>query len=303
MAERQETFNEVSDSDLLAGALSDEAPETVETTEERAEPESDGQPRDENGRFAAKAEEVQQDTAAPAKAQDNSERGDGHVPSWRLREIAEERRQAQAERDAARAEADSSRREMDALRRQMEQNAPKPEPVDIFADPNKWAEQQFTPFEQRMAQMQSNFMLRVSRAENVAIHGRTVVDEAEKAIGEAMAARDPDLSALRARMAASDDPVGIAIEWHKSRSLLKETGGDLNAYTQRKLEEALSDPAFLAKALESAKNQANGQNGQNRPSNTIRLAPSLNRLAPAAATLADDDGDASDSGLFSYATR
>lgn len=286
----QESFDQIDSSDLFESAMSDE-PVAQGAPEPEAVAEPTGQPRDEHGRFAAKVEpEPVAPTPQPAADHGKEE---ANVPSWRLREIAEERRQALARAEQAEREAAQFRERLAALERQ---NAPKPEPVDIFADPNAWAQQQLSPFEQRMQQMQANLVLRASRAENVAIHGRDVVKAAEDAIDEAVRNRDPDVPALQAKLQASDDPVGVAIEWHKSRSLLKETGGDLNAYKAKALEDALNDPAFLAKALEKARA------GQQTPQHKIQMPPSLNRIA-AAQVAGDDDNDASDAALFRHAMR
>lgn len=293
----QETFDQIDSSDLFQSAVLDE-PIAHEAPEPVAEAE-DTQPRDDHGRFAPKveAEPVKAETTqAPPVAADHG-KDEANVPSWRLREIAEERRQAITRAEQAEREAAQFRADMEALRQQLaKQNAPQPEPVDIFADPNAWAQQQLSPFEQRMQQMQATLTLRASRAENVAIHGRDAVKAAEDAIDEAVRNRDPEIPGLQAKLRASDDPVGVAIEWHKSRSVLKETGGDLNAYREKALEDALNDPAFLAKAMERAKA------GQQTPTSTIKLPPSLNRVA-SAQVAGDDDGDGSDGALFRHAMR
>jgi hypothetical protein len=289
----QETLDQLDSSDLFQSAVSDEpiAQEVAEPVEAEV-----GQPRDDHGRFAPKVEAEPVKEATPAPAADHG-KDEANVPSWRLREIAEERRQAIARAEQAEREAAQFRADMEALRQQIaKQNAPQPEPVDIFADPNAWAQQQLTPFEQKMQQMQASLTLRASRAENIAIHGRDAVKAAEDAIDEAVKNRDPEIPGLQAKLRASDDPVGVAIEWHKSRSVLKETGGDLNAYREKALEAALNDPAFLAKALERAKA------GQQTPTSTIKLPPSLNRVA-AAQVAGDDDGDGSDEALFRHAMR
>lgn len=293
-----EKFDGVDDSEIFSDIQSDEAPEVP--AEVAAEPEqpTEGQPRDEHGRFAPKVEAEPQ--AEPgAQAQPEPDRGEANVPSWRLREIAEERRQWQTRAEEADRRNTDLARQMADLQRRMEQNAPQPEPIDPYADLNGYLQQTLTPFEQRMSQMQSNLVLRASRAENVAVHGREAVEAAEKAIGEAMNSNHPDIPALRAKMSGSDDPVGVAIEWHKQSQMLKETGGDLNAYRERTLAEALKDPAFLAKALEAAK-QSTG--GQAQPRNIINLPPSIAKLS-SAQSQADDDGDMSDGALFAHATR
>lgn len=290
MADHQETFDQIDSASLFESAMSNEPEAQAEVVVEQVAE----QPRGPDGKFAAKPE------AEPVKEQVQIQaepgKDEANVPSWRLREISEERRLAITRAENAEREAAQFRERFAALERK---NAPQPEPVDIFADPNAWAEQQLSPFERRMADMQTNMVLGISRAQNYALHGKDAVNEAEKAVGEAMQSRDPEVAGLRAKMLASDDPVGIAIEWHKSRSLLKETGGDLNAYREKALEAALNDPAFLAKALERAKVQAGGQP---QVQNRIQMPPSMSRI-PTAQSAGDDDGDMSDGALFAHATR
>lgn len=277
MTDQQENLDQIDDSELFDAALAD-TPETP-VVEEPA--------RDAQGRFAPKAEEAEPAPEPQPQAAPVREEG-GEIPSWRLREMREER-------DSARTELAGIRARFEAMERQMQQaSQPKPEPVDIFADPNKWAEQQLSPLEQRMQSLTTNLTLRASRAENIAEHGREKVNAAEKAIGEAMQSGDPELSGLRAKMLASDNPVGVAVEWHQSRSLLKETGGNLESYRQKILDEAMKDPAFQAKVIEAR--------GAAQPKNITRLPPSLNKIAGSAGNDAGGH-DMSDAGLFAHALR
>ena len=287
MADQQENIESIDNSELFEAALADAPAEVT------PEPQDDGQPRDEHGRFAAKAPEEAPEPAPEAPVEAKEE----HVlPSWRAREIAEERRAAVERAERAEREAAQFRERLAAIERQ---NQPKPEPVDIFADPNKWAEQQLSPIEQRMQSLTMNLTLRASRAENVATHGRETVNAAEKAIEDAMRSGDSDIQGLRAKMLASDDPVGVAVDWYKSRSLLKETGGDLNAYRQKILDEAMKDPAFQAKVIEATRGQVNSGA---QPKNITRLPPSLNKIAASAGNDAADN-DMSDGAIFAHALR
>lgn len=291
MADQQETIDQIDSSELFESAMSDEP--VSQEAEQAVAAEDAGQPRDENGRFAAKTPEPEpQPEPEPVKAEAKEEHT---LPSWRAREIAEERRAAVERAERAERQAAQFSERLAAMERQ---NQPKPEPVDIFADPNKWAEQQLSPIEQRMQSLTMNLTLRASRAENVAIHGRDAVNAAEKAIEDAMRSGDQEIPGLRAKMLGSDDPVGVAVEWHKSRSLLKETGGDLGAYRQKILDEAMKDPAFQAKVIEASRAQVSA-NPAAKP--ITRLPPSLNKIGSAANEAADND--MSDGALFAHAMR
>lgn len=292
MADQQETIDQIDSASLFESAMSNEPEAQAEVVAEQVAE----QPRAPDGKFAAKPEGEPE--KEPAQIQAEPGKDEANVPSWRLREIAEERRQAITRAENAEREAAQFRERFAALERQ---NAPQPEPVDIFADPNAWAQEQLSPIEQRMQNMQTTFILRASRAENVAVHGRDAVAAAEAAVGEAMQSRDPEIAALRAKMLASDDPVGVAVDWHKSRSVLKETGGDLNAYREKALEDALNDPAFLQKALERAKAGQQPNGGQPETKNTFKLPPSIGKVP--AAQSSTDAGDMSNESLFAQAMR
>src|SRR6185369_13315719 len=100
-----EALEGVTDQELFNDANADEP--AVEPAEEPAEPVEPDQPRDDAGRFAAPAAEepapVATDPPASPPVDDNA----AMVPSWRVREINEEKR-ATAERLVA-AEAELAR--------------------------------------------------------------------------------------------------------------------------------------------------------------------------------------------------
>lgn len=279
--------------ELFNNAMSDEP-----IQEATPEPVVTEQPRGPDGKFAAREQEAEPE--AQPEPVGTGKNGANEPPAWRKLELLEERRQAEAERDAARNEAAQFRQQVEQMQRQLQ--APKPEPVDFYADQDAWAQQKLSPIEQRMSQMQLSFNLRASRAENLFLHGKEVVEAAEAAVGEAMNSGDPDIPALRAKLLATDNPVGETIKWYQSRSMLKETGGDLNAYREKALEAALNDPTFLAKAMERARAQANGQTQPSAIQMPGKTPPSINRLASAASPH-EEAGDMSDASLFAHATR
>lgn len=290
----------IDDKSLFAGATADETPvetQQVEQTQELAE-----QPRNERGQFAPKADEpaiatteqVQQPVLTDDKA-------DAQIPSWRAREIAEERRQAVARYEESERGRAEDRRQLADLQRQLAAMQPKKEPTDFFTDPVAALREQLSPVEQQFQELRGQMVLRASRAEAIAANGLAPVKEMEQAIEAVFASRgsrDPEMQALSARMRASDDPIGVAMDWHKREKLLKETGGDVSAFRAKTLDEALKDPAFLAKALEAAKAQAQG--GGQRPNNIMQLPPSLSRIPSGGDP---DDTDMSDGALFRHATR
>lgn len=289
---------ELNDQELFNAAISDEpiAEVAAEPTPEPQAEATDGTARDDKGRFAPKEPKAEPvaDASQAAQQPDNA----AHVPSWRLREVNEAREAAERRALASENRYQAMERQLAEMRQQAQ---PKPEPVDFYADPDAALKQRLDPVEQRMQEMQQNFNLRASKVEAVSTYGREAVVDMEKSLGEAMNSGHPGLSMLRAQMRESDDPVGVAMQWHQREKLLKETGGDLSAYKSRTLEDALKDPAFLAKALDAARSQASGQAPGTR-TNLVQLPPSLNRAASSGSPH-DQAGDLSDSSLYGYATR
>lgn len=296
------------DKELFSAAMADEAP-VVEATPEPAPAEAEPeQPRDEHGRFAPKTEPAPQADAAPTQqpAETVTEPKDegGNVPSWRLREIREERDALARRAQEIEQQATTYQQQMAAMQRQLaELRAPKQSPEELnnsfYVDPTGAVRQQLTPYEERIAKLEGDLRMSTSRAMAVARHGWDAVAEVEKAVAEAMRTNDPQLQPLVAQLQVTDDPVGAAMQWHSSTRLLKETGGNINAYRDKILADAMKDPAFQAKVIEAARGQA----GQANPgSPNIKLPPSLNKTAGSGVTAADlSSDDMSDRALFKHA--
>lgn len=301
MADQMETV-ELDSGELFRSAMENE-PDTPAETPER--------PRDDLGRFAPKAEAENapadapreaakpETEAAPAEAVEQPKDDTANVPSWRLREVREAR-------EAAERKAEEATRERYALQSQLEQmqnelkqlRTPKAEPVDFFADPDNALKQRIEPLQSDLAQFKNELRLEMSKELAVIKYGEPAVKEMEAAIQQAMDSRHPDVPSLSARMRNSNNPVSVAMDWYKNQKLLSETGGDLAAYKAKVREEALKDPEFMAKAMESARTQAGAAPGS-RPN--IQLPPSLSRAPGSAPSAAVDDADMSDRALFKQA--
>lgn len=284
------TVVDVDNADMWAHAT---APEPVK--EETPAPEPEAKPersRDELGRFA-KAETTE---APPIQEQpEQKPPEEAAVPSWRLREIREERDAASKRFEELQKQYAADRQTMAELQRQLQEvQKPKQEPIDFFQNPEGAIQQRLTPYEERFARLESTMKLNSSKALAVAMHGKDAVAEMETAIEQAMASNHPDMRALGAQMSVSDDPVGVAMNWFQREKLHRETGGNLASYKQKLADELLKDPAFLAKAIESAKGQA--QSSSQPP--PIKLPTSLSKGTAAAA----DDNDDSNEGLWRFAT-
>jgi hypothetical protein len=283
---------DVSDEDLFNEAKADQAPEpavAVAAETETPPPEAGDQPRDEHGRFAPKAGDTPAPTdATPPPAEPTPESDGGHIPAWRLREEAENRR-------AAEAKYQQLEREIAELRR----NPPKPpeppkpqETPDPLLDPAGYQAHLRNEWQEALKAQAGDISLRYARRANP--------ERFDKAYAEVLKASVVD----RARIRDAPDPGDELLAWYSEREAIREVGPDPAAYKQRILDEALKDPAYLAKAAAALRLSVvpSTGNGLRQPS-PVRLPPSLNGITPSGAAIAgDDDTDMSDEAIFRHAT-
>lgn len=291
----------VSDADLFEGAMAAETPAEQPVTEQ-AQPEGE-QPRNPDGTFATKeaAPEPEQpkteQPTAEAPPADDKDVG-GQIPSWRLREEREARAEAQKALEAERSNTARLAAEFAQMQRQLaEATKPAPKPTeepDPLLDPQGFREHIRREFTEQLQNDRREFSLRTAH--------RTHGDKFSEAYGEAQQAMARGDQALQARMQASADPGETLIQWHQEQKTMREVGNDPATYKQRLLDEALKDPAYLAKAIAAANAQAGGSpNNGARPA--VKLPPSLSGAARADAHETNpSDNDVSDAGLFRHAT-
>ena len=276
--------NELDDQALFDSVTSDEPAETQVTTEPEVvtEPVAEGQPRDETGKFAKVEPETPVTTEKPA-VDDNAPQ----VPSWRVREINDEKRAIAAENERIKAELADLRQ---ARQQPVSPPAPKVEAAkpDPLLDPEGYERYLETKFEERL--------LNDRREASLANAHKTYKTEFEEAYAAAQKQVDP---VLKARMQASRDPGETLIQWHRELKTQAEIGGDLNAYKERLRQEALKDPEFRKKAMETWRDEAPTQaNGRPR----VDLPPSLNGASRSNALLRSTDADVSDAELWNEIT-
>lgn len=273
-----EALEGVTDRELFDEANADEVAteqvvaEPAEPVEEKPEPVVEEKP----------AEVVEPVVAEKPPVDDNAPQ----VPSWRVREINEEKRQIAAENERMKAELAQLRQ----APRQVEQPKPaeKPARPDPLLDPDGYAaaiRQELR--EEALNERREESLLRAREANQA---------EFDEAYAAAQKAVDP---ALKARMQATRDPGKTLIEWHREQKTRAEVGNDLAAFRQREQERLLSDPAFLAKAIEKARGQA--QTTQPGKAPAVSLPPSLTRATNASGEASADDNDTSDEGLWRHA--
>lgn len=246
---------------------------------------------------------VPQPGTAP-DARQAQDRHDAMVPSWRLREISEQRAREQADFARATRELEDLRQfkaQQEAERKRQEEEkrlnegtlweAPDPNAF-IDARLRHGAEQMLSPVQQQMQQMHEQMRIQAAEfSHQMALqqHGQEKVDAAYQRVQQAIAAGDPTALQLQARAAnprdrAFRDPTGAILAWDRERHVLNETKGDLDSYAARIREEArqaaLQDPEFRQQVIEAHRQQATpvqtGVPGRGAapPNRTI---PSLNR--------------------------
>jgi hypothetical protein len=214
------------------------------------------------------------------------------VPSWRLREISEEKRAAQAERDALKTENARLAFERQEFQRRMaalENPAPKADEPDPLMDPKGYREHMERRFEERLIGERREMSLQAAR--------KTYKEEFDQAYATAheflRQGADP---ALQIRMNNSTDPGETLMQWFREVKVRAEVGNDPAAYKQKVLAESLKDPEFRKAAMEAWRNEA--QQNQNQGKGRPMLAPSMNGVSRQSAALRASQEDLSDDSLF-----
>lgn len=282
------------DQALFSGAMANEAPaEAAPATPEAPEaqpeqqPEDAGQPRDEHGRFAPKAEDKPAEVtteAAPVEQQpkDNA----AQIPAWRVSEITEARRAAEAraaenERRAQQLEL-QNRQFAEQLRKFTEQPQ---DPIDPYVDPEKFRDhgvrQAIDPIRAEIGQIREHY----SRENAIRVYGEDTVKEAYNWLQQASASGDPRAAPVIQRAMNSIDPFKDIVTAFKRDKALSTVGDDPNAWFEKEFQRRMAEDPQFATKLKPA------QNGSSQPSNIVKLPPSLSKVSSAAesASLSMDD--------------
>lgn len=286
-----EPIAEVDHAELFAEANADEP---ASTPEPAADPEPEAQPRDpETGKFASKEQDEPEPAVGKPEADDNAPQ----VPSWRVREINEEKRALAEKLAAAETERQQWQREQQELRARLaaleKPAAPQKEEEepDPLLDPKGYRE--------FIRQQVNADLLNERREASLQAAHRTYKAEFEEAYAEAQKRVDP---ALKAMMQESRDPGETLMAWHRQQKTMREVGTDPNAWLQKKLEEQLANPEFLAKALERARGIAAPAHDNGKPK--VSLPPTLSGASRAVASHGSEPGDdLSSEGLWELVNR
>jgi len=264
-----------SDEDLLNDVLSEgteDGPAVTEQTEQTEE-----QPETETTEAA-----TTETTAEKPAVDDNAPQ----VPSWRVREINEEKRRFADENERLKAEMAELRRTQQQPRQEAKAEQQRPARPDPLLDPDGYAKAIRDELRQEA--------LNERREESLQAASEQHPEDFKAAYALAQQRVDP---ALKARMQESRNPGRTLLDWYREQKTMQEVGNDPNAWLERKLEERLKDPAFLAKAAELARGSAQ-QNTQTNGRPRTDLPPSLNGASRANTTLKSAEEDVSDGELF-----
>lgn len=272
-------MEELSNEELFSSALSDEP---IAATEQVSEIEpKDDRPRDEQGRFAHKAEEDPKETEAKTETQAKAPEPAKETESVGVRQLREaferqQRRTAELEQ------------QLQAFRPKQEA-APRP---DLFEKPDEFVRQNvqeaLTPVQQEIAQIKEHY----SRMYAIKEHGEERITQAYSALDQAAKTGDPQALAVVNQVKQSMDPYGDIARWYADR----EASLNPDAFFQRKLDEALKDEKFKTELMSKLQPAQ-----ESKPAASVfRVPPSLNRATTAAPAL-DDGGDFSNESLFKSA--
>jgi hypothetical protein len=279
----------LSDEELFNEANADEVmTEEVVAEPAPAEPE---QHRDEQGRFA-QAEQPVTTAATEQPAGTQVDDNAAMIPSFRLKQEADARRQLETDLANERAERAALRQRLEALERPAPKVEPKAEEEpDPLLDPKAYRE--FIREETRKEIL--NDRREASLAQAHKTHGK----EFEEAYAAAQERVDP---VLKAKMQNSRDPGETLIAWHREKKVMAEVGNDPNAFFDRRLDAFLKDPANQAKVLERIRGGAQTQQQPGgRQASPVSLPPSLTKATNASSDISADDDDVSNDGLWKHA--
>lgn len=272
------------DRDIFNAAMADELPAAETQTEQ---PLANDTTRDERGRFAPKEIAPEPVVAkTPTPLVETPKPVEESIPSWRLREEAERRR------DLERQFADMQQREA-ALRRQLAEARPPAKTPDLLEDPDAYARYVEQTVERRMLTRFVDASMEDAHEQ----HG----EEFAKAFNSLLAITNSGDTSTRDRIVQSPNPGRALMRWHQERQAITEIGGDLKKYQARIREEAMKDPEFRKAAMEAWRSEASGGNGQ-RPA-TVTQLPSLNKATGGGHSSASDKEPVTDKELFASVVR
>jgi hypothetical protein len=308
----RDTTASIDSSDLFRNAMTDAPPPPKEEpAPQQPEPspapppaQADAeQPRDEHGRFIPRASQPTDPTPQAPVAATQQQPGqpvpkpeeDTPIPSWRARELREQREAEATRVQQLAAELAEERRIRMHWQQQIAAQQQQPAEVpDLIADPAAYHAHVERTFNERLRNMEANFSFRIQHDR----HGETFEQAYQEMLGRA---ERGDRTVVQSVM-ASPDPGAAMMNWYQREQTIRTVGADPNKWFEQQLLERLKDEKFkgsLLNHIRGAPAQPSG-NGQAPPAN-YQVPPSLSRVPGAAAS--GQGGDMSDASLFAHAMR
>lgn len=234
------------------------APQEEVLTPTPATPETDtqGQSRDEHGKFAPK-----QETAGTTTDPDNAAQGaveggagKGQVPIQAVHAARDKARQAEDEAAALRREVAELRGAISTLNRPTPAQPAEPKPkASIWTDPDAFLAERLAPVQQE-AQQRHMLTSRMLASDK---YGADTVKEADNALGAIMQQNpnDPDVIALQQRVMAAEHPYAELVTWHQRRKAMADIGDDPTTYEARLREKIMAELATTSPAPTTTQQQ------------------------------------------------
>jgi len=166
--------------------------------------------------------------------------------------------------------------------RAAQQTQPKAEET-LFSDPDRFIQEIESKHEKKLANIQLNFDMQLASMR----HGPMFDQAWQHFYASCEGGKDP-VSYFRVMNARS--PGEEMVRWFNERRLMHETGGNLDAYRQRILQEAMQNPEFMAQLQAQGMGRpgppqpqpVRGEDGrfvsQPQPRQEVRLPTSLSRM-------------------------
>src|SRR5262245_40036180 len=303
VASARETVANLSSDDLFKGAMTEETPSPQPS--EPTPPAPTEQPRDERGRWATKPEELapqapaaatQQPPVSPqAPPQQPTDADGGPVPSWRHRELREQRDAVETRNRQLEAYLIDQSRQMQQLQSMVRQQQQPKEPLqvpDVISDPSAYHQHMMSTFEDRLRNQEANFSFRLAHQ----VHGEMFEHAYANMIGRA---ERGDPSVVQAVM-RSPDPGAAMCNWWRREQNHQRVGDDPDKWFDAQLDERLKDQKYAGSVMEKIRGSVPANGNGSAPN--VQIPPSLNRMAAAAQTV-PVEGDMSDASLWHHAFR
>jgi hypothetical protein len=253
---------------------------------------TEGQARDDAGRFAPKAGDTDHDAQQVIEGQPQ-----GTVPQQALHAAREKEREAREDAASLRRELAEVRGQVSLLATQRQEPVKPVEqakPKAFWENPDDFLAERLAPVQQGLTQQKFD----ISRLLAEEKLGEDVVKAADDALGALMQANDPSVLGIQQRVMGSRHPYAELVKWHESHKAMSAIGNDPNAWQTQERErmraELMAEYGIEAPAATIPAAQ---------PSTTTKpltkLPQSLSKLSGAGN--GNGEVDASDAGIFTHA--